>query len=76
MMLNEQRDLLGRVISLETKSQQQEDEIVCLKSALSDVIRRLQAVESGKGRSFIGSCLLWNELIYFSLYDHTNFTIC
>jgi len=37
-----------RVLSLEKKIQQQDDEIVCLKSALADALRRLTALESGK----------------------------
>ena len=36
-----------RVLHLEKKVQQQDDEIVCLKSALADAIRRLSAVETG-----------------------------
>jgi len=36
-----------RVLSLEKKVQQQDDEITCLKSALADALRRLAALESG-----------------------------
>jgi len=40
-----------RVLSLEKKVQQQDDEIVCLKSALADALRRLAALEAGLSRS-------------------------
>lgn len=43
---HENEELRDRVSSLEKKVQQQDDEIVCLKSALSDAIRRLAALES------------------------------
>ena len=36
-----------RILSLEKKVQQQDDEIVCLKSALADALRRVAALESG-----------------------------
>lgn len=45
----EQTDILGRLTALEIKSRQHEDEIVCLKSAMSDLIRRMQLVDKGKG---------------------------
>ena len=50
MLDNENEALRDRVMTLEKKVQSQEDEIVCLKSALSDVIRRLQIVETGSGK--------------------------
>ena len=43
---HENEELRDRVASLEKKVQQQDDEIVCLKSALSDAIRRLSTLES------------------------------
>jgi len=49
MLSNENDALQDRVLSLEKKIQSQEDEMVCMKSALSDVIRRLQVLESGRG---------------------------
>ncbi|XP_064600715.1 uncharacterized protein LOC135466891 [Liolophura sinensis] len=48
LLSQEQEDLSERVISLEKKVQQQADEVVCLKSALSDVIRRLSHLEADK----------------------------
>ncbi|XP_052697274.1 echinoderm microtubule-associated protein-like 2 isoform X5 [Crassostrea angulata] len=44
-------ELCQRVLCLEKKVQQQEDEIICLKSALADVIRRLGQVEATKAQS-------------------------
>ncbi|XP_070181364.1 echinoderm microtubule-associated protein-like 2 isoform X3 [Littorina saxatilis] len=46
LLSQEREDVVERVAYLEKKVTQQEDEIVCLKSALADVIRRLAAVES------------------------------
>ena len=48
---HENEELRERVQSLEKRVQQQEDEIVCLKSALADVIRRLSQVEAGRGEA-------------------------
>ncbi|KAI8788322.1 echinoderm microtubule-associated protein-like 2 isoform X1 [Biomphalaria glabrata] len=45
LLNHDKEDLVERVSYLEKKVQQQEDEIVCLKSALADVIRRLGSVE-------------------------------
>jgi len=36
-----------RILSLEKKVQQQDDEIVCLRSSLADALRRLSSLESG-----------------------------
>jgi hypothetical protein len=36
-----------RVLQLEKKVQLQDDEIICLKSALADALRRLSLVETG-----------------------------
>ena len=47
LLSQEREDLVERVAYLEKKVTLQEDEIVCLKSALADVIRRLAAVEAG-----------------------------
>ena len=46
MLANENLNASDRILSLEHKLKQQSDEIVLLKSALADVIRRLQQVES------------------------------
>ena len=48
LLSQEREDVVERVAYLEKKVTQQEDEIVCLKSALADVIRRLGVVESGE----------------------------
>lgn len=42
----EQSSSENRILTLEKKLQIQGDEILCLKSTLADVIRRLQNVES------------------------------
>jgi len=47
ILSHESESVQDRVLSLEKKVQQQDDEIVCLKSALADALRRLAAVESG-----------------------------
>ncbi|XP_071079314.1 echinoderm microtubule-associated protein-like 2 isoform X12 [Haliotis cracherodii] len=46
LLSQEQEDLVDRVAYLEKKVTQQGDEIVCLKSALADVIRRITQLES------------------------------
>ncbi|XP_067680198.1 echinoderm microtubule-associated protein-like 2 isoform X11 [Haliotis asinina] len=46
LLSQEQEDLVDRVAYLEKKVTQQGDEIVCLKSALADVIRRISQLES------------------------------
>ena len=46
---HENEELRDRVAVLERKVHQQEDEVICLKSALSDCLRRLQALENGRG---------------------------
>jgi len=50
---HESENVQDRVLSLEKKVQQQDDEIVCLKSALADALRRLASLESG-----LSGCLL------------------
>ena len=47
LLSQDREDLVERVACLEKKVSQQEDEIVCLKSAIADVIRRLAHVETG-----------------------------
>lgn len=42
----EQSSSENRLLALEKKFQLQADEILCLKSALAEVIRRLQSVEN------------------------------
>ena len=48
MLSHENEEMKERVIALEKKVHQQEDELLCLKSALSDAIRRLSAVEANR----------------------------
>ncbi|CAG5132203.1 unnamed protein product, partial [Candidula unifasciata] len=53
LLTHEKEDVMNRVMYLEKRVQQQEDEIICLKSAVADVIRRLSSVEtSGQNSSF------------------------
>ncbi|XP_064623638.1 echinoderm microtubule-associated protein-like 2 isoform X5 [Lineus longissimus] len=49
LISHENEELRDRVTNLEKKVEQQEDEILCLKSALSDVIRRMTVLENTKG---------------------------
>ncbi|KAK3736838.1 hypothetical protein RRG08_000588 [Elysia crispata] len=46
LLSHDKDDVVDRVAYLEKKLQTQEDEIVCLKSAMADVIRRLASVEN------------------------------
>ncbi|RUS86563.1 hypothetical protein EGW08_005702 [Elysia chlorotica] len=46
LLSHDKEDMVDRVACLEKKLQTQEDEIVCLKSAMADVIRRLASVEN------------------------------
>jgi hypothetical protein len=46
MMKNEEQNFIERVRHLEKRVQQQDDELVCLKSTLADVLRRLQKAEN------------------------------
>ncbi|XP_074659724.1 echinoderm microtubule-associated protein-like 2 [Tubulanus polymorphus] len=48
LISHENEEVRDRVTGLEKRVEKQEDEIVCLKSALSDVIRRLSSLESAK----------------------------
>ena len=47
ILSHESETVQERILSLEKKLQQQDDEIVCLKSALADALRRLATLESG-----------------------------
>jgi microtubule-associated protein-like 1/2 len=51
MLANENISSSERISALEKRVQQNNDEIVCLRSALADVIRRLQQVESGSNQT-------------------------
>jgi hypothetical protein len=57
LLSQEKEDLVERVAYLEKKTTQQEDEIVCLKSAMADVIRRLAQLESSESNK--GLALSW-----------------
>ncbi|CAH1792966.1 unnamed protein product [Owenia fusiformis] len=48
MLSHENEEVRERVSGLEKRVLQQEDEIICLKAALSDCLRRLQVIESGR----------------------------
>jgi len=48
MLENEQKNSSDRLAYLEKHVQQQNDELLCLKSALADVIRRMQLLESAQ----------------------------
>ncbi|BFZ07628.1 hypothetical protein BsWGS_10667 [Bradybaena similaris] len=53
LLHQDKEDIMNRVVYLEKRVHQQEDEIICLKSAMADVIRRLNSVEtSGQNSTF------------------------
>lgn len=49
LLRQDQVEVCERVTYLEKKVRVQEDEIVCLKSAVADILRRLNQVEAEKG---------------------------
>jgi microtubule-associated protein-like 1/2 len=51
MLENEKDNLNDRIANLEKRVQQQDDEIICLKSTISEVLKRLQIIEAQKGIS-------------------------
>ncbi|CAL1527600.1 unnamed protein product [Lymnaea stagnalis] len=55
LLSHDKEDLVDRVTYLEKKAQQQEDEIICLKSAIADVIRRLASVETSSQNNALPS---------------------
>jgi len=57
VLSHESENAEERILSLEKKLQQQDDEIVCLKSALADALRRLTTLESGLLSVFLSVCL-------------------
>ena len=61
LMDSESNSLQEHVIHLEKKVQQQDDEIICLKSALADALRRLSALEIG---------MQWNANYLNSFANH------
>lgn len=50
-MNTENDQLRDRIRSLEKRVQDQDDEIICLKSAIADCLRRLQTVEAIRGNT-------------------------
>lgn len=48
-MTTERDELLERVAYLEKRTTDQAEELICLKSALADCLRRLQLLESSQG---------------------------
>lgn len=53
MLMNENESLSERVAELEKKVQDQEDELVCLKGTLADVVRRLTQLETTRVPHFV-----------------------
>ncbi|KAL3872559.1 hypothetical protein ACJMK2_035781 [Sinanodonta woodiana] len=53
LLSEDNRELSARVAALETKVQKQEDEIVCIKSALADVLRRQSQAEHERAQNSI-----------------------
>lgn len=51
LLSQDQQELCERVAHLEKRVREQEDEIVCLKGALADVLRRLGQVESARSQN-------------------------
>ena len=50
MVENENETLRDRVADLEKKVHDQNDEITCLRATLADALRRINQLESGKGK--------------------------
>ena len=53
MVENENETLRDRVADLEKKVHDQNDEITCLRATLADALRRINFIESGKGKLHI-----------------------
>lgn len=53
LLRQDQVEVCERVSYLEKKVRQQEDEIVCLKSAVADILRRLNQVETEKAQNSV-----------------------
>lgn len=49
MISQENEALRERVADLEKKVQEQTDDIVCLRSAVADIVRRLNSMEAHRG---------------------------
>ena len=58
LLRQDHAEVCERVSYLEKKVRQQEDDIVCLKSAVADILRRLNQVEAEKGWEIISYVLL------------------
>ena len=50
MVENENETLRDRVSDLEKRVHDQNDEITCLRATLADALRRINTLESGKGK--------------------------
>lgn len=50
MIENENQSLRDRVADLEKKVHEQTDEIMCLRSTLADVLRRINTIEGARGK--------------------------
>jgi len=66
LLSQDHEELCERVSYLEKKVHQQEDEIVCLKSAMADVIRRLGQAEAGRGT------IIYISLIIIGCHTYNN----
>lgn len=51
MVENENETLRDRVSDLEKRVHDQNDEITCLRATLADALRRINTLESGKGKN-------------------------
>lgn len=58
MLESEKSSLFGRVHDLERRVLTQQDEIVCLRSTLADVLRRLNTIEGSIERGAISNSAL------------------
>lgn len=61
MLESENSSLAGRVHDLERRVLTQQDEIVCLRSTLADVLRRLNLIEGNIERSGSGNTVNSNN---------------
>lgn len=66
MIENENQSLRDRVADLEKKVHEQTDEIMCLRSTLADVLRRINTIEGARGKAnFIIISSTFEILIFF-----------
>ena len=55
--MRESETLRERVLELERRFQDQNDEITCLRATLADALRRITSLESGKGELLSYLCI-------------------